>query len=52
MLEETRMIELKDVTKTYRMGNVEVGALRGVSAPFSREKMVAIMGASGSVSPR
>ena len=25
------LIELKDVTKIYRMGNVEVGALRGVS---------------------
>ena len=41
-------IELKDVTKIYRMGNIEVGALREVSVSIQAGEMVAIMGASGS----
>lgn len=44
----TAVIELKDVTKIYRLGNVEVGALRGVSVSIQAGEMVAIMGASGS----
>ncbi len=42
------MIEVKDITKTYRMGIVEVQALRGVSFKIERGEAVAIMGASGS----
>ena len=42
------MIELKDVTKIYRMGSVSVGALCGVSVSIQAGEMVAIMGASGS----
>ena len=41
-------IELKDVTKIYRIGNIEVVALRGVSVAIQSGEMVAIMGASGS----
>ena len=41
-------IELKDVSKIYRMGNIEVGALRDVSVSIQAGEMVAIMGASGS----
>jgi putative ABC transport system ATP-binding protein len=42
------LIELKDVTKVYRMGDMEVRALRGVSLTLSQGEFVAIMGASGS----
>ena len=42
------MIELANVTKTYRMGEVEIGALRGVNLTVEDGEMVAVMGASGS----
>jgi putative ABC transport system ATP-binding protein len=42
------LIRLERVTKTYRMGKVEVHALRGVDLEVSEGEFVAIMGASGS----
>ncbi len=42
------MIELDNVTKVYKMGNVEVAALRGVSLSIQQGEMVSIMGPSGS----
>ena len=42
------MIELNDVTKIYSMGEVQVGALQGVSLRIERGEMAAIMGPSGS----
>jgi putative ABC transport system ATP-binding protein len=42
------MIEVQDLTKTYRLGTVEVPALQGVSFRIERGEVVAIMGQSGS----
>ncbi len=42
------MIELENVTKVYRMGKVEVHALRGVNLEIQPGEMIAIIGASGS----
>ena len=42
------VIELRNVVKTYRMGQIEVHALRGVSLSVERGDFIAIMGASGS----
>jgi len=42
------MIELENITKIYRMGKVEVPALRGITLNIERGEMLAIIGASGS----
>ncbi len=47
-VQDSAMIEAKDLVKTYRLGAVEVPALRGVSFQIQRGEAVAIMGQSGS----
>ncbi|MCL0044550.1 ABC transporter ATP-binding protein [Dehalococcoidia bacterium] len=42
------MIQLEGVTKVYRMGEVDVAALQGVSLSVQRGEIIAIMGPSGS----
>ncbi len=42
------MIELTDITKTYRMGDLDITVLAGVSLNVKQGEIIAIMGPSGS----
>jgi len=42
------LIECRDLWKVYRLGDVQVQALRGVTVDIQRGEFLAIMGASGS----
>src|SRR5436190_23255881 len=44
----TAFIEAVDLTKTYRVGKVEVPALRGISFSVQKGEFVSVVGPSGS----
>ena len=42
------LIELQKITKTYRLGNIEVPALRSIDLSIEENEYLAVMGPSGS----
>jgi putative ABC transport system ATP-binding protein len=44
----SEVIRVQDLQKVYRMGDVEVPALRGINLTIERGEFVAVMGSSGS----
>jgi len=45
---ERKVIDMKKITKTYRIGDIKVNALRGTDLTIRKGEFVAIMGPSGS----
>ncbi len=47
-MSDSPLIQLREITKVYQMGDMEVRALDGVSLTIQRGEYLAIMGPSGS----
>src|ERR1700683_616239 len=47
-LRRSPMIELRDLTKTYHTGDVDVHALRGVNLSVAKGEFLSVVGPSGS----
>ena len=45
---ERKVIDMKNITKVYRIGDIKVNALRGADLTIKEGEFVAIMGPSGS----
>lgn len=45
---DKKIIEVKDITKTYKIGDVQVRALRGINLTIHQGEYISIMGPSGS----
>lgn len=45
---DLNVLELKDIKKSYRVGEIETKALNGITASFRKREFVAILGTSGS----
>ncbi|MEK6396936.1 MAG: ABC transporter ATP-binding protein [Terriglobus sp.] len=47
-MNETPIIQVRQLTKTYRVGDVDVHALRGVDLDVAKGEFIAVVGSSGS----